>query len=187
MQKIHPKRRWIAVLPNTLTGLRLAMAVAFPILPGSWRGPVVLAAGLSDSADGLLARRFRVTSLLGGHFDAVTDKAFVLSVVITFAVSGSLSLWQAALLLARDGVVAAIVAYAVLTRRWDAFRKMPARRWGKLTTAALFVLFVVMIFWPNAEIAVQNLFVVSAGLSAVAGFDYAFQFIVAYRADRQRD
>ena len=184
MQKSRPPSRWITVLPNTFTGLRLVMAVAFPILPGHWRGPVVLAAAMSDLGDGLIARRFGVASVLGGHLDAMTDKAFVLSVLITFVVNWQVPAWQAALLLARDGVVAAIVAYAVMARRWIAFRKMPARRWGKLTTAALFVFFLVMTFWPNAMVAVLSLFGISAVLSVIAAFDYAFQFITAYHADR---
>ncbi|HHY49408.1 MAG TPA: threonylcarbamoyl-AMP synthase, partial [Alphaproteobacteria bacterium] len=61
--------------------LRLGAAAAFPFVPDAWRLPLVLFAGLSDFADGLIARRYGATSFLGGVLDVAGDKLFTLSAV----------------------------------------------------------------------------------------------------------
>src|SRR6202161_30830 len=76
-------------LPNTLTWLRILMIPAiFALfyLPYSWKDPATCAAfalaGITDSLDGYLARRWGQTSRLGAFLDPVADKLIVAAALV---------------------------------------------------------------------------------------------------------
>jgi phosphatidylglycerophosphate synthase len=132
--------------------------------------------GLSDLLDGWIARRFHAATWVGGLLDAVADKAFVLAALGTLVAEGWLAWPGALLLVARDLVVLAAAGWAVAARRWDAFRRMPSRRWGRVTTALLFPYFVVAFAWPDLDALRGVLFWASAASSLLAAGDYALRF-----------
>jgi len=74
-----PERRYRQI-PNILTSLRLL--APFFIIPAAIAGNVPLAIGfgtifgLTDLADGYIARKWKLTTELGADLDAVTDKIF---------------------------------------------------------------------------------------------------------------
>jgi CDP-diacylglycerol--glycerol-3-phosphate 3-phosphatidyltransferase/cardiolipin synthase len=176
---------WAVVVPNVLTGFRLGLAATFPLIPAAWRLPVVILAAASDGLDGWIARRFDGASWIGGLLDAAADKAFVLIVLFTALSEGRLSLLQLALVLPRDITVALMAAVAAATRRWAGFRRVPARRFGKWTTALLFALFVLLVVetrWPVAGQLVDPVLLAAAAASVLAAIDYA---IVAVRLWRE--
>ncbi len=179
--------RLLAPVPNVLSFGRLVLAVVFLTAPPRAWVWLILAAGASDFIDGYLARRFQLASWVGGLLDAVADKVFVLVVLITFTMRGELAWWQAALLLSRDAVVLSIAAYAGATARWEAFRHMPSRPFGKVTTATLFLLFLVVAVWPDLWAINLTLWGLAAIFSAMAAFDYARQFICALALSRQTE
>lgn len=177
--------RLVAVLPNALSGLRIAMAVCFPLLPSvppGWRLGVVAAGGLSDWLDGVIARRYGVTSTGGGVIDAIADKLFVLSVLLTLTLDEALELWQAVLVLSRDLAVAAVVVHVVFRRDWSAFRRMPARPLGRGTTVAQFALLIALLLpWPAWGGLVAVTLTVAVFLSILAAADYLLRFALALR------
>jgi len=61
---------------------------------------------------------------------------------------------------------------SALRRDREAFRHMDSRLFGKLTTAAIFALLVVLLGWPDSTGARDALFWASVVLSAAAGVDY---------------
>jgi len=173
-------RSWLVCIPNALSVLRLALAICFPFLPGVWRGPIILLAGFSDAADGFLARRWQLTSRLGGVLDAAADKLFSLSVLATLAWNDVIMLWQVALLLSRDIVVVAISIYIALRRRWRAFGHMPPRTLGKITTIAVFVYLLIITMldqYPGYEMTRMMFFIIAAASSVLAAMDYLAQFV----------
>ena len=172
---------WIRQVPNALSGLRLALAIAFPFLTPAWRLPAVLASGATDWLDGMIARRYGVQSPLGGLLDAVADKAFVLSVLLTFASAGLLTWWQVPLVLVRDMAVLVAVLYFALRRDWAAFGGMPARWWGKITTSLTFAFFVAVLV-PALEGWRLFLFLLVAAAGLMAAADYLMRFQRALRA-----
>lgn len=171
---------WVRATPNALSGLRMVLAIAFWWLPVSWHAATIVVAGVSDFVDGWVARRFHATSWIGGILDALSDKAFTLAVLITFTADGSLMPWQFALLVSRDIVVGLIAGYAAATRQWSAFRRMASRWAGKVTTAVMFVMMVVIAL-DGPVAAVWTLFGLAALCSVAAGVDYFVQFVRAYR------
>lgn len=173
----RPPHAWIHPVPNILSGMRLALAGVFPFLH-PWARPWTLAvAGLSDLLDGWIARRFHATSWVGGVLDAIADKAFVMSALGTRVIEGDLAWSLALLLLTRDVAVLVAAAHGALTRRWYAFRHMPSRLFGKLTTALLFPLFVAWYGWPHATGVHDVLFLAAAGSSVLAAADYGRLFL----------
>ena len=76
-------------IPNVLTASRLLSPLA--ILPAAFTGNVGLTAGLAvgfgltDLADGAIARKFDLQSELGKDLDAVTDKVYVGTLLIAAA------------------------------------------------------------------------------------------------------
>jgi CDP-diacylglycerol---glycerol-3-phosphate 3-phosphatidyltransferase len=76
-------------LPNTLTWLRILMIPAIIVvfyLPYSWKDPAACAAfalaGITDSLDGYLARKWGQTSRLGAFLDPVADKLIVTAALV---------------------------------------------------------------------------------------------------------
>jgi cardiolipin synthase (CMP-forming) len=113
-------------LPNTLTQARRALAGL--LWAHLWTGKpatqplaaaALLASGVSDVADGQLARRTGQISRLGQYLDAMADFSFALALGLTLAWRRALPRWLAALLLARWAVplAYALDAYFVGTRR----------------------------------------------------------------------
>lgn len=99
-------------LPNSLTISRLA---AIPILMAllllSFPGHDELAAALfvvfslTDSLDGLLARRRGTVSDLGKFLDPLADKLFVLSVLIVLVQEGLVAAWVALVIFSRELII----------------------------------------------------------------------------------
>jgi CDP-diacylglycerol--glycerol-3-phosphate 3-phosphatidyltransferase len=185
MQEVAPASRLVSVLPNALSWLRIALALSFPLLPPvppGWRLGVVAAGGLSDWLDGVIARRYGVTSTSGGIIDAIADKLFVLSVLLTLTLGGALELWQAVLVLSRDLAVAAVVVHVLFRREWSAFRRMPARPLGRATTVAQFALLIAILLpWPAWGGVVAVTLTVAVLLSVLAAADYLLRFAQALR------
>jgi len=176
---------WVRQLPNVLSTLRLALAVVFPILPSEGRLPAVLVGGATDWLDGLIARRFGVQSTFGGLLDAVADKAFVLSVLLTLAAADILAWWQVPLLVVRDAAVLFTALFFAARREWAAFGGMPARWPGKVTTILTFAFFVALLIPALAGVRMP-LFVATAGASVIAGVDYLIRFARVLRGRTER-
>lgn len=100
----------IVNIPNALS---VGRAVSGPIIsymiiqgPDVYSSELVLTsialAGISDYADGYLARRWNQTSNFGSFFDAAADKIFVSSVGVGMAATGQLPAWIVGLFVLRD-------------------------------------------------------------------------------------
>jgi len=176
--------RPLLIIPNVFSALRLVLALWFPFAPQSLRPAILIGAASSDFADGFLARRLKLTSWIGGLLDAAADKLFALSVLLTFTLGSELAWWQTLLLLARDIVVGLIACYAVALRKWYAFRHMPARLLGKLTTAALFLYFLLLATIEHQPPVLWAAFALAAAISLAAAADYLAVFSHARRQDR---
>lgn len=170
--------RFLHGIPNLLSTIRLLLAGLFPFCPEQEWIWLVLAAGASDFLDGWIARRWHLETWQGGLLDAVADKLFVLSVLVTFVVSGKFSPWLVPGLIARDLAVALIALYAFCSREWASFQKMEARLSGKLATAGQFLFFATVVLAPAYFRAV---FVVALLFSFLAAFDYSRRFVLALR------
>jgi CDP-diacylglycerol--glycerol-3-phosphate 3-phosphatidyltransferase len=141
-------------IPNMLSGFRL---VAAPFLLGlAWMGHpnlflILLAISLlSDSIDGFIARRLKVSSDIGTRLDSWGDLATYLTVPLS-----AWWLWPEILNREAFFVFVAIGAYVVpILAGLAKFRRIPSyHTWGAkisavLMSVAAFILFITEIAWP---------------------------------------
>ena len=68
-----------------------------------------LAAGVSDAVDGFLAKRFRMTTVLGAYLDPLADKALIVSIYVTLGINGEMPGWLVILVVSRDIMIVSAV------------------------------------------------------------------------------
>ena len=174
-------------IPNLLTGLRLAAAPATAglLVAGHFNAAfgIFAFAGLSDAADGYLAKRFGLTTRLGRFLDPAADKALMLALFVTLAVVGDVPGWLTLWTVARDGLIVLGLAVAAALGAPIAIRP---RFLGKLTTA----LQIVYIGWHLAALAFGIPVIAPADAYSLAAvtlasvLDYAGIWFVAMRVTR---
>ena len=106
-------------LPNLLTGLRIAAAPALALLLFAGADRVALGvfafAGLSDAADGFLAKRFGLSTRFGRLLDPAADKLLMFAAFVTLSLLYVTPLWLTALVIARDlSIISGILFARVL-------------------------------------------------------------------------
>jgi cardiolipin synthase len=78
---------------------------------------VFLLAGLSDAADGFLAKRYGWNTELGAYLDPIADKALLVSIYVTLGLAGHLPVWLVIAVVSRDIlIVGAVVLSWMLSR-----------------------------------------------------------------------
>lgn len=154
-------------LPNALSFLRLPLAVVFILTESTLgRAVIIVAAALSDMADGWLARKLRQDTGAGQIVDPITDKLFVLVALATFTARDELSAGTVAVLLARD-IYTSFAFFTLKALDWQV--KFKSRWSGKtVTVLQLSVMLAVLVWQP----AVPALVIATAIASVVAIADY---------------
>ncbi len=98
-------------LPNAITVLRAALIPlqAWLLASGDYATAFLLfvVSGLSDLADGWIARRFDLRTRFGAIADPLADKLTMLTVALLLAAQGWLPWWFALLVVGRDLVIIA--------------------------------------------------------------------------------
>lgn len=96
-------------LPNAITVLRAALIPlqAWLLLERDYATVFLLfvASGLSDLADGWIARRFDYRTRFGAIADPIADKLTMLTVAVLLSMHGWLPWWFTALVVGRDVVI----------------------------------------------------------------------------------
>lgn len=111
----------IFTLSNFLSILRIPLAFVLLLDNTLYRALAISLAMLTDSLDGYLARRMRVTSQVGAFLDPLGDKFFVIFAISVFVHEGYLTAWQVAALLSRDIALMIFSSYLYLKGRWSEF------------------------------------------------------------------
>lgn len=105
-------------IPNLITILRflLVPAVVATLLSGDvgWALVLFVVAGLSDAADGFIARAFDQRSELGAYLDPMADKLLLVSVFVVLGFMGELPVWLVVVAVSRDALIVAAVVLSTL-------------------------------------------------------------------------
>ncbi|KAJ3799998.1 CDP-alcohol phosphatidyltransferase-domain-containing protein [Lentinula aff. detonsa] len=125
-------RENIYTLPNLLTASRIVAcpAIGWSVLQGQFdlATSLLVYAGLTDLADGWIARRFKMNSVLGTILDPAADKALMTTLTVTLTMKGMLPIPLAVLILGRDVLLSLSALYIRYTslpppktfsRYWD--------------------------------------------------------------------
>jgi CDP-diacylglycerol--glycerol-3-phosphate 3-phosphatidyltransferase len=100
----------IWTVPNALSILRLLGVPLFLWLAlgpqaDGWAVIVLGVGGLTDYADGKIARRYNLTSKLGALLDPAADRLYILATLVALTVRGIVPIWLVALIIGRDVVL----------------------------------------------------------------------------------
>jgi cardiolipin synthase len=133
-----PARERVLTVPNALSVLRLVLVPVFLYLllvahADAWAVAVLLFSGVSDWADGKIARLANQSSRLGELLDPAVDRIYMLAVPIGFAIADIVPWWIVITLIARDATLAATLP--VLRSR--GLSALPVTYIGKAATFAL--------------------------------------------------
>lgn len=137
MEPVLAQNRVLTV-PNVLSVLRLALIPVFVYLmlgthAYGWAVAILMFSGVSDWADGKIARLLDQSSRLGMLLDPAVDRLYMVTVPIVFAISGIAPWWFVLTLLARDAILA-----GTLPLLWSrGLSALPVSYVGKAATFAL--------------------------------------------------
>ncbi|MGE2735103.1 CDP-alcohol phosphatidyltransferase family protein [Mycolicibacterium vaccae] len=133
----------VLTVPNVLSAIRLLLVPVFLYLllaaadvPGAhaWAVAILMFSGVSDWADGKIARLFdNQSSRLGELLDPLVDRIYMVTVPVAMALAGVLPWWLVAVLLGRDAVLAATLPLL----RSRGLTALPVTYIGKAATFAL--------------------------------------------------
>lgn len=172
LNDLKTKGRRHKQIPNILTVLRLT--APFFIIPAAFSGNIPLAVGLTagfgltDLADGFIARHWKLTSELGKNLDAVCDKVFAGTLLIAASFANPILLCNLAL----EGAIAGINIYKTVKGE-----EVHSTFVGKAKTWALFSLAGLGLITPllNMTTPLNALVGVTSAMQALTIASYLFK------------
>ena len=185
--------RRVLTIPNVISVIRLAGVPLFlwlVLVPEAdgWALAVLFVSGLSDYADGYLARRLNQTSRVGEILDPVADRLYILSTVIGLAMRDIIPWWFAVLLPLRDAFLWGLVPFL----RSRGYNALPVHFLGKAATANLLYAFPLLLLGDGsgtlpmlAKVFGWAFAIWGTGLYWWAGLLYAWQ-VRTLMADHDR-
>ena len=162
-------------LPNKLTMLRMAMIPAFvifmmvPFAAGRYIALVIfIAASLTDTADGYIARKYNLVTDFGKFMDPLADKLLVCSAMICLVHTDEIPFWIVIIIIAREFIISGFRLVAA-----DNGIVIAASMWGKVKTVCQMVMVIVILLnLPQLHILEVILIYASLVLTVVSLVDY---------------
>lgn len=160
-QNVDRYKKKIITIPNILSFFRLCL---IPVVVWLYCGKkdyllstiVLLLSGLTDVADGIIARRFNMVSDFGKAFDPVADKLTQIAVLFCLVTRFRMMLIPLIVLIIKE-VVAGVTSLIAIKRTGNV---MGAVWHGKVTTVLLYAMMLVHLLWFNIPSFVSNVLVI---------------------------
>lgn len=162
-------------LPNKLTCLRMVMIPFFVLFmylsfPAARYIALVIfiAASLTDTADGYIARKYDLVTDFGKFMDPLADKLLVCSALICLVDSREIAGWVVIIIIAREFIISGFRLVAA-----DNGIVIAASWWGKIKTIVQMALIIVMLLNVPALRTLEIILTVAAViLTVVSLIDY---------------
>lgn len=168
-------------IPNAITIARMvtALPLLYFLVQGNARVAfwIAMLAGLSDSLDGYLAKKFDWRTALGGLLDPIADKLMLSVCFIGLAWQQAIPLWFCVLVLGRDAVI--------VTGAWVWWKTIgpfkPAPSWVSKLTTFFQIIYVACLlaglaygFVPAGVLPI--LLWLTVGFTIASGLDYFIRY-----------
>jgi cardiolipin synthase len=185
-----PERVW--TIPNALSVLRLLGVPLFLWLllgpeADGWAVAVLMIAGITDWADGKLAKWLNQYSRLGALLDPAADRLYIVSTLVALALRDIVPLWVVALLVGRE----LVLGVALLVLRRYGYPPLQVHYLGKAATLLLLYAFPGLLLahgegWLATAIEpfAWAFTIWGTALYLLAGILYLIQVIGIVRAER---
>ena len=177
----RPPSQGSFTIPNLITLIRILLTPLFIIflIQGRYRQAlaVFVLAGVSDVADGLIARWWQQKSRLGSYLDPAADKLLMSASFVTLSISHLIPSWLTVVVISRDVILG---LGALILRLADyplVIRPSPA---GKLTTM-LQLITVGLVLLVKGKLVhlppgvLSIFFYLTGGLTAISGTHYLYR------------
>ncbi len=158
---------------NKLTLLRIAMIPVFLLVlylkvPGAnyWALGIFIAASLTDTLDGYIARHYNQITDFGKFMDPLADKMLVVAALLWFVEIGQMPGWALLVVIVREFAVSGLRMIAA-----DKGRVIAAGWSGKVKTASTMVCIVLM-FLPIEPLFNQICLAVTVLTTIYSGVEY---------------
>jgi cardiolipin synthase len=168
-------------IPNLITLFRIILTPLFIIflIQGNYRKAFVVfvLAGVSDMADGLIARTWQQKSRLGSYLDPLADKLLMAASFVTLSIYHQIPSWLTVVVLSRDVVLAVGVVIFRLADVPLVVRPSPAGKWT--TTFQLITVGFVLLnkIWTFPPLVLPVFFWVTGILTIISGMQYFYRGI----------
>ena len=164
MNKIFTKNN-ILTLPNLLSLLRILIIpviVWLYIWQKNYYGAAIMVvlSGITDVADGIIARKFNMISDFGKILDPIADKLTQGTLFICLSLKYPNMIWLIALFVLKEFVMA-LLGYITI-RNTDSVNS--AKWYGKLSTFILYASMILMILLPDLPINFVNVLIILCGV-----------------------
>ena len=145
---------------------------------------VFIPAALTDFADGYLARRWKLTSVLGAFLDSVADKILVVGSLLVLIEVGRAWSWAAFIIIGREIAVMGLRAVVALERA-----TVPPSFWGKSKTTFQFFAIGFALIRSESEIGPffldEWVMLIAVFATVLSGWDYFRRYSSAFTSDEQ--
>lgn len=173
------KKEQILTIPNLLSVIRLLM---IPLIVWLYLGVkhyaaatgVLVASGITDIADGIIARKFHMVSDLGKILDPMADKLTQGVLIVCLA---SRYKWMSVLIVLFIGKEICMAALGYLTlKRKDTVNS--AKWYGKATTVFLYAVMMALILFPNIPLGIANGLIFFSGCFMIVSLALYVRFYI---------
>ena len=164
------RRDWKTV-PNMLSYFRLLLIPVFIVLyichkNYSAAAAIILLSGLTDVADGIIARKFNMVSDLGKALDPLADKLTQLAIFICLAGRYKLIILFVCILAIKEVVMMAM-GMLIMKRTGQV---NSARWYGKMTTFVTEATALVLVFVPDISSIIADILILASMTCALFSF-----------------
>ncbi len=163
---------------NQITLLRLVFVPVFALLmvDGRYRAAlaIIVAAAVSDVADGLVARLFHQRTELGVALDPIADKILMTTAYLVLSFTHALPWWLTMVVVTRD---VGILMTAAVISLVNGYRPFHPTVLGKFSTAAQVAAALAAVCWRARVLGMSGRWVegfayLAAALTAASGIHY---------------
>ena len=171
------KKTQILTIPNLLSVVRLAL---IPIIVWLYSAEenyyaaifVIVLSGATDIIDGIIARKFNMISDFGKILDPVADKLTQTALLFCLLTKHPLMLG----LIVVFGVceLTKLALGAVVMKKHDEVNS--AKWYGKLNTVVIYGVMILLIMFPNMDVAWANTLIVGCGIVMIVAHILYAQF-----------
>ena len=161
----------IATIPNLLSLGRIILIPLFMWLycvknEPMWTAAILLLSGLTDAADGFIARRFHMVSDFGKALDPIADKITQAAMLLCLISHFPRMMIPFVLLLIKEVVLGVTSLLAI--RKTG---RVESADWhGKITTVLLYGTMTVHLLWTNIPMAVSDALIAACVLMMLISF-----------------